>query len=192
MMIYIINLILGICFILLDLFNYDSNFIKWLTSFNNFIYLLVTKTNSLATYSTFLVCLADCFLLFTNHYLIGISLFIFIQLTYMKILNTKTYFPFIFLIIFMFNPLISLALIYLSYSLFNLAYSFNHDKLLFISLSLLLCCDILIALTYLNLINSSFRIFIWTFYLPSQLCFVYSQSFIKKWFINIYFYVIIT
>lgn len=179
-MIYIINLILGFIFILMDLSNYDSNLIKWLTTFNNLIYLLINKSSFLVLQAIFFTCIADYFLLFTDSYLTGISIFILVQLTYMKIMQTKTYLPFIFSIIFLFNPIISLALIYLSYSLFNLYHSFYYDKSLFISLSLLLCCDTLIALSYLNIINSFFRIFIWIFYLPSQLFFVYSQTFSKK------------
>ena len=168
-MIYIINIILGGIFVYYDIYHIDSNLIKWLISFNCFIYLVIKKVSPPAILASALAFIGDYFLLFTNHYLIGISLFIMVQLTY-----------FVFLGLILINPLISLALIYLGFSLLNLYQSFKTYKKLFIAVFLLLCCDIIIALVYLKLIDSVFAIMIWIFYLPSQLFYIYSQTFFQK------------
>ena len=98
-MIYIINIFLGCIFVYFDLHGYNSNFIKWLISFNSFIYLFLIKVNVYAVLATAITFIADYFLLFTNHYLTGISLFIMVQLTYMHLLKYHIYFPFLFLIL---------------------------------------------------------------------------------------------
>ena len=72
-MIYIINIFLGCIFVYFDLHGYNSNFIKWLISFNSFIYLFLIKVNVYAVLATAITFIADYFLLFTNHYLTGIS-----------------------------------------------------------------------------------------------------------------------
>lgn len=179
-MIYIINIILGGIFVYCDIYHIDSNLIKWLISFNCFIYLVIKKVSPPAILASALAFIGDYFLLFTNHYLIGISLFIMVQLTYMYLIKYVNYFPFVFLGLILINPLISLALIYLGFSLLNLYQSFKTYKKLFIAVFLLLCCDIIIALVYLKLIDSVFAIMIWIFYLPSQLFYIYSQTFFQK------------
>ncbi len=179
-MIYIINIFLGCIFVYFDLHGYNSNFIKWLISFNSFIYLFLIKVNVYAVLATAITFIADYFLLFTNHYLTGISLFIIVQLTYMHLLKYYIYFPFLFLIFIFINPLITLAFIYLCFSLLNLFHSFKISKSFFSAIILLLCCDITIALTHLQLIDSAYNPIIWLFYIPSQLCFIYSQKILPK------------
>lgn len=175
-MIYIINIFLGCIFVYFDLHGYNSNFIKLLISFNSFIYLFFMKTNHYAVLATGTAFIADYFLLFTNHYLIGICLFIIVQLMYMYLLKYHTYFPFFFLIFIFIDSLITLAFIYLCFSLLNLLHSFKISKSFFSAIILLLCCDVTIALTHLQLIDSIYTLAIWLFYVPSQLCFIYSQK----------------
>lgn len=179
-MIYLINLILGCVFLYIDIYGGNSNSIKWLVSFNCFLYLILIQTNIYAILAGGLAFIADYFLLFTDHYLIGITLFILVQLMYMKILDYHNYLPcflFVFLII---NPLITLALIYLCYSLLNLIHSYKVSRSFFIAILLLLCCDITIGLVFLELVDPIFNLAIWSFYLPSQLCFLHSQTFFQK------------
>ena len=135
-MIYIINIILGGIFVYCDIYHIDSNLIKWLISFNCFIYLVIKKVSPPAILASALAFIADYFLLFTNHYLIGISLFIMVQLTYMYLIKYANYFPFVFLGLILINPLVSLALIYLGFSLLNLYHSFKIYKKLFIAVFL--------------------------------------------------------
>lgn len=179
-MIYIINIFLGCIFVYFDLHDYNSNFIKWLISFNCFIYLFLIKANIYAVIAIGAAFIADYFLLFTSHYLIGISIFIIVQLIYMHLLKYHTYFPLFFLIFIFVDPLIALAFIYLCFSLLNLFYSFKISKSFFFAIFLLLCCDITIALTYLQLIDSIYNLAIWLFYIPSQLCFIHSQKILPK------------
>lgn len=179
-MIYIINILLGCFFVYLDIHNLNSNLIKWFATFNCFIYLFL-KNNNIYTFLAITFALfADYFLLFTNYYLIGICLFILVQLMYMQLLQYHNLFPLIFLVFIFINPIFILALVYLCLSILNLYYSFKASKYFFIAILLLLCCDITIALTYLQILDSNYNIAIWLFYLPSQLCFIYSQSFFQK------------
>lgn len=179
-MIYLINIILGCIFVYFDIYHINSSLVKWLTSFNCFIYLFIKHVNTTAILAAALAFIADYFLLFTDHYLIGICFFIMVQLAYMYILKYYNYIPFIFLCFIFINPLIILALIYLCFSLLNLYHSFKTYKSLFIAILLLLCCDVTIALIYLKLVVPTFTIMIWIFYLPSQLFFIYSQHFFEK------------
>lgn len=179
-MIYLINIILGCIFVYFDIYHINSSLVKWLTSFNCFIYLFIKRVNTTAILAAALALIADYFLLFTDHYIIGIYLFIMIQLAYMCILKYYNYTPFVFLGFIFIDPLIILALIYLCFSLLNLYHSFKTSKSLFIAILLLLCCDTTIALIYLKLIDPIFAIMIWIFYLPSQLFFIYSQRFFQK------------
>lgn len=179
-MIYIINIFLGCIFVYYDLYGYNSNLIKWLISFNCFSYLFFINANLYAVLATGAAFIADYFLLFTTHYLIGISIFIIVQLMYMRLLKYNTYFPFFFLIFIFIDPLISLAFIYLCFSILNLFHSFKINKSFFSAIILLLCCDITIASIHLQLIDSIYNLAIWLFYIPSQLCFIYSQKFLSK------------
>ena len=177
-MFYCIEIFIGLCFFILDINSYKSDEIKWLISFNHAIYAMIKHLNTKAILALSFAFIADYFLLFTNHYLIGIIFFILVQLTYMHLLNYHNYLPLIFTSLFIFNPLIIAAFIYLCFSIFNLVFSFKVSKSFFSAILLLLCCDITIALIYLNVISECFSIIIWLFYLPSQLCFIYSQRFL--------------
>ena len=71
-MFYLFNLFLGFIFVYLDFNNIDSCLIKYLTIFNNFLYLLVKSVNKTALLASLFTCIADYFLLFTNNQL-GVS-----------------------------------------------------------------------------------------------------------------------
>jgi len=170
-MFYLFNLFLGFIFVYLDFNNIDSCLIKYLTIFNNFLYLLVKSVNKTALLASLFTCIADYFLLFTNNQLAGVLCFIIVQSNYMKLLDQYTFFPFVAILLWPVNPLIALASNYQS----------KHQYYLFIAIFLLLCCDFFVALTNINLpVPAVFRILIWILYLPSQLFFSASQIISEK------------
>ena len=186
-MFYLFNLFLGFIFVYLDFNNIDSCLIKYLTIFNNFLYLLVKSVNKTALLASLFTCIADYFLLFTNNQLAGVLCFIIVQSNYMKLLDQYTFFPFVAILLWPVNPLIAWASNYALLSLHNLYYSFKsryqskHQYYLFIAIFLLLCCDFFVALTNINLpVPAVFRILIWILYLPSQLFFSASQIISEK------------
>ena len=156
-MFYLFNLFLGFIFVYLDFNNIDSCLIKYLTIFNNFLYLLVKSVNKTALLASLFTCIADYFLLFTNNQLAGVLCFIIVQSNYMKLLDQYTYYS------------------------FKSRYQSKHQYYLFIAIFLLLCCDFFVALTNINLpVPAVFRILIWILYLPSQLFFSASQIISEK------------
>lgn len=186
-MFYLLNICLGLIFIYLDIFNYDSNIVKYFTIINNFIYLIINQVNKKAILASLFTVIADYFLLFTNYYVFGISCFIIVQYCYMELLDYKTTNFFYILILFPLNPLIITTTIYVILSISNLITSFKlinhskHHKYLFLTILFLLICDIFVSLTNINIQTfACFNKIIWIFYLPSQLFFVYSQIVLEK------------
>lgn len=176
-MMLFINLMLFGLFIFFDILNINSSYIKWFTTLNNFIYSILYLKNSFILKAVFFSLIADYLLLFTDYYILGIILFILVQIQYMKLLSYQSYLSWLFLIIIFIDPLISLALVYLFFSLTNLIYclkSKNTNMLMVITL--LLCCDIIIALTYLKILPSSLCKFSWLFYFPSQYLLIKKHS----------------
>ena len=173
-MIYFINIIIGLLFICVDLLGYNSNLLKYLVSFNSLAYLIIKKANIYVILAMAFAFIADYFLLFSDLYILGIILFILVQITYMHLLNYHNFLPLCLLIFIFIDPLITLALIYLCFSLLNLYHSYPISKSFFTSILLLLLCDITIGLVFLEIVDPSCFIFIWIFYLPSQLFFIFS------------------
>lgn len=187
MMFYLINIILLAIFIYFDFNDLDSSLLKWLTIFNNLIYMIIKSPSKNALLAVIFTFIADYFLIFTNYKTIGVLSFIFVQYNYMKLLNYSTFIFLIPMIIFFIDPLITLASSYAILSIYNLKSSFQkrHQNksqyYFFFAVSLLAICDILVALTSLNiLILPIFKILIWIFYLPSQLLFIFSQTILEK------------
>ena len=173
-MIYFINIIIGLLFICFDLLGYNSNLLKYLVSFNSLAYLIIKRANIYVILAMAFAFIADYFLLFSDLYILGIILFILVQITYMHLLNYHNYLPLCLLIFIFVDPLITLVLIYLCFSLLNLYHSYPISKSFFTSILLLLLCDITIGLVFLEIVDPRCFIFIWIFYLPSQLFFIFS------------------
>ena len=116
--------------------------IKYLTIFNNFLYLLVKSVNKTALLASLFTCIADYFLLFTNNQLAGVLCFIIVQSNYMKLLDQYTFFPFVAILLWPVNPLIALSIKLCNYlslhqSLFNSfksRLSIKHQYYLFIAI----------------------------------------------------------
>ena len=176
-MMLFINLMLFGLFIFFDILNINSSYIKWFTTLNNFIYSILYSKNSFILKAVFFSLIADYLLLFTDYYILGIIFFILVQIQYMKLLSYQSYLPWLFLITIFIDPLTTLALVYLFFSLANLIYcikSKNTNMLMVITL--LLCCDIIIALTYLKILPPSLCKFSWLFYFPSQYLLIKKHS----------------
>ncbi len=172
-----LNYLLLIIFICLDFNNLDSSLFKYLITINNFIYLLIHCQNKIILKIGLFIVIADFFLLFTTNYDLGVFFFVLVQSKYMHLLSYQTKIPWLFSLGIFYDLLISLALIYASFSLFNLFYSLKFKQIkLFLTLLLLLCCDIIIALSFLTIINPSFLKISWLFYFPSQLIFIKSYG----------------
>lgn len=186
-MIYLINLTLLAIIIYLFSNNLDSSLIKWLAIFNNFIYIVIKSSSKHALMAVMFTFIADYFLIFTDYKSIGVLCFIITQYNYMKILNYSSLAFLLPLTLIWFNPLIISSFSYILISLNNLKYSFANrvrnkaSYHLFLAVVLLAICDILVALTNINiLIHPIFSLLIWVFYIPSQLLFISSQTIIEK------------
>lgn len=126
-----------------------------------------------------IISIADYFLLFSNYYIVGVSLFYLVQNFYYYFLTTRVYYGNTFII---FIVLLSLALpidllilltcTYALLSLYNLYLSYQeyptNQYFLFI-IGLLLGCDFFVAMQYLGILIPYSSILIWILYLPSQL-----------------------
>lgn len=186
-MIYLINLILLVIIIYLYSNNLDSSLIKWLVIFNNLIYTVIKSSSKYAIIAVMFTFIADYYLIFTNYKTVGVLCFVIVQYNYMKILNCSS-FNFLFpLIIIWFDPLIVSSLAYIIISFNNLRHSFikRHRSTssyhLFLAIFLLASCDIFVAFTNINILTHPiFSLLIWIFYIPSQLLFISSQTFIEK------------
>ena len=161
-MFYLFNLFLGFIFVYLDFNNIDSCLIKYLTIFNNFLYLLVKSVNKTALLASLFTCIADYFLLFTNNQLAGVLCFIIVQSNYMKLLDQYTFFPFVAILLWPVNPLIALASNYALLSLHNLYYSFKsryqskHQYYLFIAIYVVIFLLHLLISIYRSLLYLEF------------------------------------
>ena len=185
----VLNFILFIIFIIFDFLNKDSNSIKLLTTIVHLIYSFYTIKNIQMIKTFFYMLIGDYLLLFTHHYTIGIFFFILVQIQYSKLLNYQQYFPFILCILLIIDPLIALALIYLSYSLLNLFFAYKNKDHLFISLLLLLICDMIIGAGYLKIIDTSLIKYCWIFYFFSQYRFIMLQ---KRILVKILLFMVLT
>lgn len=178
----LIEILLYFSFLILDIKHIDSTYIKYAGILLCFVYTLIerSKYNVIALFFT---CLADLFLLVINkYYLIGVILFLIVQVTYIFYLdsikiNTN-------LRMRVMIPLVGCVVLALtnSYSTLNVftLYYFSQlvittfsiinkkHKLLCFGLCLFICCDICVGLH--NLFPSNFLIAFgqWLFYLPSQ------------------------
>lgn len=181
----IIESIIYLSFLVLDVLKIDSDYIKYLGIIFCFIYVLYNRKKYLRI-SMLFTLIADYFLLIRlDHYEIGLTSFIFAQITYIYFLGNinKSYFN-MFLLIRGFviiagtillditsslTLLNELVLIYFSSLLFNCMQAhLVHNKKLAIGLTLFVCCDICVGLFNINAANNVAAFLMWVFYLPSQ------------------------
>lgn len=169
----------------MDISKIDSDYIKYLGIILCFIYALYNK-KKYQSISMLFTLIADYFLLLQlNHYEIGVTSFIFAQITYFYFLGNidKSYFNmFLFIrgFIIIAGTLVlnitdsltllnELVLIYFSNLLFNCIQAhLTYNKTLAIGLTLFVCCDICVGLYNINAANNVAAFLMWFFYLPSQ------------------------
>ena len=183
--------IIYICFIIMDLFNIDSTYIKYLGIVLCLIYSLFNK-KKVQCFAMFFTLIADFFLLVVNkYYEIGLISFIIVQLVYLYFLGNynKAYFNMFLLIrgficvfcvltlniIDQLTLLNILVIIYFSNLVLNMVQShLLPNKILAIGLSLFVCCDICVGLHNINVAYEVSTFLMWVFYLPSQVLIVLS------------------
>ena len=171
-----------VLFILSDLNNIDSTYLKYAGIILCFLYCL-SQRNIIFSMALLFTSISDYFLLVQDsNYIIGISTFIVVQLIYCYYLHCQlcnTYFPFRLLIL-----IISIIILYLTeyLSLLNVMVAFYFINLVFnficslsdknlrmfsLGLFLFICCDICVGLHNISL-NPTAAFLMWVFYLPSQ------------------------
>lgn len=178
----IIESLLYLSFLILDIKQINTTYIKYLGIFLCFIYTLTNKTQY-GKIALFFTCLADLFLLVLNkYYLVGVFLFIIVQVTYIFYLNSiniNTYFgyriilPVIGCVFLSFTNNISIlnifSIFYFSQLLISALSLINKKhKLLCLGLCLFICCDICVGLHNIYPTNFLIAYGQWFFYLPSQ------------------------
>ena len=186
-----LQIFIYLSFILMDIFNIDSTYIKYLGIILCFVYALLNKKKHFVA-SMFFTLIADFFLLVLNdHYELGVMSFVVVQLIYFYYLGNYDvgYFKMFLLIrgfaaialsvILMILDCLSLlnvlVMIYFSNLLFNTLQSYLiKNKILTIGLVLFVCCDICVGLHNINVAYSLATFLMWAFYLPSQVLIVLS------------------
>lgn len=178
-------------FIIFDLLDLNTTLIKYLSIFFCFIFAL-TNNKKYLIISSFFTLIADLFLLVLNsHYEIGVSSFIVVQIVYLYFLGNldiANYKRFLILrliliilcllILFVTNNLTILyilVVIYFSNLLISTIESFfTNNTFLKLGLLLFVCCDICVGLHNINVAYDFATLFMWIFYLPSQVLIVLS------------------
>ncbi|MDO4940698.1 MAG: hypothetical protein Q4E33_03280 [Erysipelotrichaceae bacterium] len=181
----ILETIIFLSFIIMDINNIDSSYLKYTGIILCFIYNIVSK-NVILSLALLFTLISDYFLLLTNnHILIGLLTFIIVQLLYMYFLSTKNINNLysiriglyllltIICIILKTNLETILALLYFSSLVMNTICSYQNKKLLIysIGLTLFIGCDINVGLHNIMNVGTIYQIatiMMWIFYLPSQ------------------------
>ena len=177
--------IIYILFIICDLTGLNSVFIKY-TGILFCLFYHLFRRNKAFSCAFFFTALADLFLLvLDDHYEIGVSSFIVVQLIYFLYLkkDCKTYInlrigSFIGILIGLYvtgniSLLNTLTAFYFVNLAFNLLSSFSNQnkRLMSVGFFLFLCCDICVGLFNLLPYGRTYEIvsfLMWVFYLPSQ------------------------
>ena len=171
-----------VLFILSDLNNIDSTYLKYAGIILCFLYCL-SQRNIIFSMALLFTSISDYFLLVQdNNYIIGISTFIVVQLIYCYYLYNQlcnTYFPFrlllfvISVIILYLTEYLSLLNVLVSFYFINLVFNFicslsdKNLRMFSLGLFLFICCDICVGLHNISL-NPTAAFLMWVFYLPSQ------------------------
>ena len=184
---YILTEIVFLIFILIGINKIDNNIIlnilKLLPILTNLVFSLSKKIDIKLRMVLIITVIADYIFYFLDNCLIGMYIFVLIQLliyiylykTNYKLLITIGLLDIILIIIFKDKALYINAIFYFLLSLINIIKSYklskkeSNIKVLTYSLILLLLCDICIGINYLT--NNSYllvSILEWLFYIPSQ------------------------
>lgn len=143
---------------------FQHSIIKYLGIILCFLYTLSTKKG----YSVFiLIVIADYFLLFDEHYIIGMLLFIGVHCFYHHMMSQNHSF-YLFLCLLIYPSIYTIGICYAFLTLYNITNAFLLKHWLLITLILLAACDICVLLQYI--FNTNIDL-IWIFYLPSQVYF---------------------
>ncbi len=181
-------------YLVFDLNNINSaasSILKW--SSICICYFIIEGSNTTIKIAMFLTVIADFLLVGTQHFELGILIFLFVQLQYYRHIMSLEYYPIdhlalmtilggilSLLVNFIIAPInlqVFLAMTYLSTLVTNIilcykkSYESQNYKILFIALILVVLCDIHVGVT--NIFNSGIwytfgTIAMWLFYLPSQ------------------------
>lgn len=187
----LISIVLYALFMFIDIVGvYDSTYIKYLAIVTCFVYAVVTKKKFFII-SLFFTLLADFFLLVLDkYYIIGVMLFVIVQVTYIFYLSSldidthlllRLLIPLAFSILLTINNANSLlnilTVFYFSQLLVSCLSLLNNKKhkLFFIGLCLFVLCDICVGLHNIYPSNKLIALGQWFFYLPSQALIVLSD-----------------
>ena len=144
---------------------YQFNILKYMSIFFCFLYTIFKKKGYEVLCCVFI---ADYFLLWTQHWLIGIAFFIIVQCYYHHHLSCPIiyYFPLIFCL---YPSVYSFAFCYALLSMIHIIVALYKKDWLVVTLVLLSFCDLCIVFQYLFHTCGEW---IWIFYLPSQVYYV--------------------
>lgn len=156
-----------IIYILIILWHHSM--IKYLGILLCFLYTLYTRKGIVVL---LMIIIADYFLLFDAHYIIGMILFIGVQCFYHHMLNgcDLFYLPLCLLIV---PSIYTIGICYALLSIYNIINAFLMKHWLFLTLLLLAICDIGVVLQFFISKNIDW---IWMSYLPSQVYYVIMVS----------------
>ena len=187
----IIEFLIYCTFIILDLNNIDSTYIKYFGVLLCFLNAILNNQTHIKV-ALFFTCLADLFLLVLDkHYTLGVFIFIFAQSTYfyyLSIVDESNFQTFMglrlliiilgILVLFLIKQLEILyifVLIYFSTLILNCLYSYKAKRyLMALGFALFICCDICVGLHNLSCNNELVTFLMWVFYLPSQVILSFS------------------
>ena len=176
-----------LCFIILDILNRNTIYLKYAGIVLCFIYSLYSSERVISV-ALFFTLVSDFFLLVINrYYVVGVSTFIIVQLLYCYYIYKKKTDVYVWLRIVLSSSAVLLLInlnqisllnvlvvIYFTNLVMNAFSSLTNSKLRLLSLGLFLfvCCDICVGL--FNILSVSSPIYpyvslgMWIFYLPSQ------------------------
>lgn len=181
----VIESIIYISFLILDILNINTTYIKYLGIILCLAYSIYNRKKYQAL-SFIFTLIADLFLLvLLDHYEIGVSSFIIVQIVYIYFLGNmdKGYFNMFLYIRSIFimmatilliithnmSLLNELVVIYFSNLVLNAVQAWLlPNRIMALGLTLFVCCDICVGLFNINSANYIALYFSWFFYLPSQ------------------------
>lgn len=161
--------VLSECILFILIIIYDSSFLKYLSIGLCLLYSIYRKRGYLIM---LIIMIADYCLLLNSYYILGIMLFMIVQMYYhYEICGTYTYFYC--LLLFLCPSLYFLATCYAIMSVGNIYFSLMKKHWLRATVILLALCDLCIMIQYLTHYDMPIM---WLFYLPSQVLYVKKVS----------------
>lgn len=186
---FIIWTILYLCFLLLGLILPNSlavTFLRLAGIFLCVLYVFIYSQNLLLKFAFMLTLLADVFLAINSVSIAGVITFCFVQFTHFIRLKNSSYkllvifyigilLVFVFSILWNIDAHYPLAAIYCTTLVTNIFLAKKRDTISFLGFLLFLCCDILVAVSFLasvgvlhHALHPIADYLAWAFYLPSQ------------------------